>query len=65
MNYTGGSSGKEHASVGDIHGFDLWAEKIPWKRAWQPIPVPGESHGQRSLVGYNSWGQRVGDLAHT
>ena len=30
MNYTGGSSGKEHASVGDIHGFDLWAEKIEW-----------------------------------
>ena len=25
-----------------------------WKRAWQPTPVflPGESHGQRSLVGY-------------
>ena len=32
--------------------------KIPWKRKWQPTPVflPGESHGQRSLVGYNSWG---------
>jgi len=29
--------------------------KIPWKRAWQPIPVflPGESHGQKSLVGYS------------
>ena len=27
--------------------------KIPWRRAWQPTPVflPGESHGQRSLVG--------------
>ena len=27
--------------------------KIPWWRAWQPTPVflPGESHGQRSLVG--------------
>ena len=26
--------------------------KIPWRRAWQPTPVflPGESHGQRSLV---------------
>ena len=25
-----------------------------WWRAWQPTPVflPGESHGQRSLVGY-------------
>ena len=25
---------------------------------WQPTPVffPGESHGQRSLVGYSPWG---------
>ena len=30
-----------------------WVRKIPWRRAWQPTPVflPGESHGQRSLVG--------------
>ena len=31
-----------------------WAlvRKIPWRREWQPIPVflPGEFHGQRSLV---------------
>ena len=28
----------------------------PWRRAWQPTPVflPGESHGQRSPVGYRS-----------
>ena len=28
--------------------------KIPWRRKWQPTPgfLPGESHGQRSLVGY-------------
>ena len=33
-------------SPGGGHG------KIPWRRAWQPIPafLPGESHGQRSLV---------------
>ena len=36
--------------------FDPWVGKIPWRRAWQPIPVflPGESHGQRSVVGYSS-----------
>ena len=30
-------------------------QKSPWKRASQPTPVfwPGESHGQRSLVGYS------------
>ena len=34
--------------------FDPWVGKIPWRRAWQPTPVslPGESHGQRSLVRY-------------
>ena len=44
------------------HGFNPWVRKIPWRRAWHPTPVflPGESHGQRSLVGYNPWGsQRV------
>ena len=29
-----------------------------WRRKWQPTPVflPGESHGQRSLVGCSLWG---------
>ena len=33
--------------------FVPWVRKIPWKRAWQPTPVflPGESQGQRRLVG--------------
>ena len=37
-------------------GFDPWVRKIPWRREWPPTPVflPGESHGQRSLVG--PWG---------
>ena len=36
-------------------GFRSWVRKIPWRRAQQPTPVflPGESHGQRSLEGYN------------
>ena len=35
------------------HSFDPCVKKAPW-RAWQPTPVflPGESHGQMSLVGY-------------
>ena len=37
----------------DACRIDPRVRKIPWKRAWQPIPVflPGESHGQRSLAG--------------
>ena len=32
---------------------------IPWKKEWQPTPafLPGECHGQRSLVGYSPWGR--------
>ena len=35
-------------------GLNHWVRKIPWRRARQPTSVflPGESHGQRSIVGY-------------
>ena len=34
-------------------------EQLNWRRQWHPTPVllPGESHGRRSLVGYNPWGR--------
>ena len=56
--FPGGTSGKElscQCRRHKRHGFDPWVRKIPWKRAWQPTPAfsPGESHGQRSLAGYN------------
>ena len=37
-----------------------WVGNIPWRKEWLPTPVflPGESHGQRSLVGYSPWGSR-------
>ena len=54
-------SGKESICQCRRHrrrGFDPWVGNIPYKRKWQPDPVflPGKSHGQRSLVGYSSWG---------
>ena len=44
-------------------GFDPWVGKIPCRRKWQPTPVflPGESHGQRSLVGHSPWGHKESD----
>ena len=35
--------------------FNPWVRKIPWRREWLPTPgfLPGEFHGQKSLVGYN------------
>ena len=55
--FPGSASGKEPAcqcildvrDAGSIPGL----ERSPWRRAWQPTPIflPGESHGQRSVVG--------------
>ena len=44
-------------------GFDPWVGKMPWRRAWQPIPVflPGESPRTEDPGGLQSLGsQRVG-----
>ena len=45
-------------NAGDV-GSIPWVRKISWRRKWQAATVflPGESHGQRSLVGYSHpWG---------
>ena len=60
--FSGGSDSKESACN---EGGDPWVRQSPWRRKWQPTPVflPGESHGQKSLVGYSSWGGK--ELAMT
>ena len=52
--------GKESPCQHRRHGFNPWVGKIPWWKAWHLTPVflPGESHGQRSLVGYSPWGHK-------
>ena len=63
--FPGGPSGREPACQcrrHKRHGFH------PWRRLWQPTPVflPGESHRQRSLVGYSIWvAKSQNDLACT
>ena len=57
VGFPGGASGKELTCQCKRHErcrFDPWVGKILWRRAWQPTPIffSGESHGQRSLVGY-------------
>ena len=58
-----GASGKKPTCQCRRHKrprFSLWVGKIPWRRARQPTPVflPGESHRQRSLVGYSPQGRK-------
>ena len=52
-------------NTGFSAGFDPWVRKIPCRRRCQPAPVflPGESHGQRSLVGSSPWGLAALDWA--
>ena len=58
-------SDKESACQCRRLGFNPWVGKIPWRRAWQPTPVflPGESHGQRTLVGYSPWCLKESNLS--
>ena len=46
-------------NVGSIPG----SERSPCRKKWEPTPVflPGESHGQRSLVGYSPRGHKESD----
>ena len=58
--FPGGAGGKESAYQSRRCWLGPWVRKILWRRAWHPPPVslPGESHGQGSLVGYSSWGRK-------
>ena len=56
--------GKSCSSIGketDIFLFYFYVCITIWK--WQPTPVflPGECHGQRSLVGCCTWGRTESD----
>ena len=60
-------SGKEPACQCRSHkrrSFNPRIRKIPWSRKWEPTPVflPGESHGQRGMVGYSPWGCKESDM---
>ena len=51
--------------------FQSLGEEEPLEKemATSPVSLPGESHGQRSLVGYSQWGPKESDtterLTHT
>ena len=60
VGFPGGSDGEESRRL----GFSPWVGRIPWRREWPPTPVflPGESRGQRILVGYSPWGHKALDM---
>ena len=61
LSLAGGASGKEpacHCRRQKRCQFNPWVRKIPRSRKGHrpPVFLPGESHEQRSLVGYSPWG---------
>ena len=58
LGFPGGSDGKESACNAGEPYLVPGSGRFPWRRGWQPTPIflPGESHGQRSLMGYSPWG---------
>ena len=67
MSFPGGLDGKESAcnagAAGDV-GSIPGSGRFPGGRSWQftPVFLPGESRGQRSLVGYSLWGCKELDM---
>jgi len=64
MGFPGGSDGKASTCQRRRPGCYPWVRKIPWRRKWQPTPVflPGEFHGQRSLIGFSPSGCKEQDM---
>ena len=65
--FPGHTSGKEpicQCGKRKKHEFDPWVGKIPWSMKRQPTPafLPGEFHGQWSLMGYSPWGHKELDM---
>ena len=46
------------------HGFDPESGRSPGRGHGNPLQYfwPGESHGQRSMVGYSPWGYKESDM---
>ena len=66
LGFPGGTNGKEptcQCRRRKRFRFSPRVRKIPWRKAWQPNPVflPGDSHGQRNLLGYSPWGHKGSD----
>ena len=61
--FPGGSDGKESACNAGDPGLIPGLGRSPWGRKWQPtlVLLPGESHGQGSLAGYNVWSHKESD----
>ena len=57
-----GLDGKESACNAGDQGLIPGLGRSPGEKNNTPVLLPGEFHGQRSLVGYSPWGQKEWDM---
>ena len=66
ISYPGGSDGEESAcSARDLSLIPGLERALGVKKGYPPVFLPGESHGQRSLVGYNPCGRKESDTTES
>ena len=62
MSFPGGIDGEESAcSAGDLGSIPELGRSPGGGHGNSPAFLPGEFHGQRSLVGYSPWGHKESD----
>ena len=55
--FSGGSVVKNPPAIQETSVQSLgWEDPLEKEMGTHPVFLPGESHGQRSLVGYSPWG---------
>ena len=64
LSFAGGSDGRESACNAEDLGLIPGSRRFPKKREWLPTPIflPGDFHGQRSLVSYSPKGYKESDM---
>ena len=69
MGFPGGSDGKESVCQYREPGLISGSRRSSGEGNGNPVFLPGEFHGQRSLAGYCPWGRKESDtteqLTHT
>ena len=62
--FPGGSNSKKPTRNAGDQGSVPESGRLPSRREWLSTPVflPGESQGQRSVVGYSPWDRKESDM---
>ena len=60
--FPGGSVVKNPSTNARDVGLIPGSERSPGEESGTPVFLPGKSHGQRNLVSYSPWCQKVSDM---